>query len=105
MRTNRLRGLGWLWGVVWSASLASVAGLAACASQDGPFVAVGSPERPLYEARRYCKERHQRVAEDGSTAIDWAAYESCMADLGWVKQSGSGGGAAPPMGGGGGSGY
>lgn len=86
----------------WIASIASIAGLSACASHDGPFVAVGTPERPLYQARRECKDAHRVVAADGSSSIDWDAYERCMARLGWVKQTTpAGGGAPPPTGGGG----
>ena len=75
---------------------------AACATQDGPFTAVGRPDTPLYEARPQCKEKTR--SSDG--AINWRAYESCMADLGWVKQTAAGGaGPGPARGGGGGPMY
>ena len=75
---------------------------AACVTQDGPFTAVGRPDKPLHEARPHCKERTR--SSDG--AINWGAYEICMADLGWVKQPA--GGVAEPgsvRGGGGGPSY
>ena len=73
----------------------------ACASQDGPFVAAGTPRMPLHEARPHCKQRSSTVSEDGNAKVDWSAYERCMADLGWVKQPLDGSGGAPlPTGGG-----
>ena len=79
--------------------LATVA--VACASQDGPFVAAGTPRMPLHEARPHCRQQSSTVAADGNAKIDWRAYERCMADLGWVKQSPAGSGGAPlPTGGG-----
>jgi hypothetical protein len=73
---------------------------AACLSPDGPFVAAGRPELPLYEARPQCKEETR--SKEGE--IDWPAYEECMAKLGWVKQVSPSGGGTSPSGGGGGGG-
>ena len=70
----------------------------ACATQDGPFTAVGKPGKSLYEARPHCKETTR--SSDG--AINWSAYEVCMADLGWVKQTTVGGAGPGSVGGGGG---
>ena len=70
----------------------------ACATQDGPFTPVGRPDKPLHEARPHCKEGTR--SSDGT--VDWGAYEDCMADLGWVKQTAGGGGGPGPVGGGGG---
>ena len=70
---------------------------AACVAQDGPFIAVGRPDLPLYEARPHCKERTR--SSDG--AINWRAYDICMADLGWVKQPDGGSAGSGPAGGGG----
>ncbi len=71
---------------------------AACVTQDGPFTAVGRPDKPLYEARPHCKERTR--LSDG--AINWRAYEICMAELGWVKQPAGGTAASGSVRGGGG---
>jgi hypothetical protein len=60
---------------------------AACVSPDGPFTAVGRTAMPLYEARKHCKAEHSSTESDGSAQTDWASYERCMADLGWIKQT------------------
>jgi hypothetical protein len=73
---------------------------AACASPDGPFTAVGRPAMPLYEARPHCKEKTRSVSSNGTVATDWAAYERCMADLGWIKQTSPGSASPAPTGGG-----
>ena len=70
---------------------------AACVAQDGPFTAVGRPDLSLHEARPHCKERTR--SSDG--AINWRAYDICMADLGWVKQPDGGTAGAGPAAGGG----
>jgi hypothetical protein len=69
----------------------------ACVSQDGPFTASRKPDKPLYEARPHCKEETR--SSDGT--VDWNAYEECMEELGWVKQTApmGGGQSAPSMGG------
>jgi hypothetical protein len=73
----------------------------ACASQDGPFVAAGTPRMPLHEARPHCKQQSSSVVADGNSKVDWRAYERCMADLGWVKRPPDRSGDAPlPTGGG-----
>jgi hypothetical protein len=73
----------------------------ACAFDDGPFVAAGTPRMPLPEARAHCKQRSSTASAYGNAKVDWREYEGCMADLGWVKQqSGSSSGAPPPTGGG-----
>ena len=78
-----------------------VALVVACASQDGPFVAAGTPRMPLHEARPHCKQQSSTVSDDGNAKVDWRAYERCMADLGWVKQPLDRSGGAPlPAGGG-----
>ena len=61
--------------------------VAACVSPDGPFTAAGTPAMPLHEARPHCKEHNRSVSDDGTVVTNWSAYERCMADLGWVKQS------------------
>jgi hypothetical protein len=84
-----------------SALILLVALAVACVSQDGPFVAAGTPQMPLFEARSHCKQKSSTVSDGGSAAVDWRAYERCMADLGWVKQSlDSSAGAPAPTGGG-----
>jgi hypothetical protein len=81
--------------------LATLVIACACASQDGPFVAAGTPRMPLHEARPHCKQQSSSVAADGNSKVDWRAYERCMADLGWVKQPiGGSDGARLPTGGG-----
>ncbi len=55
---------------------------------------------PLYEARPHCKEKNRSVSSNGTVATDWAAYERCMADLGWIKQTSPGSASPPPTGGG-----
>jgi hypothetical protein len=72
---------------------------AACASPDGPFTAVGTPAMPLPEARVHCKAKNRSVSDDGTAVTNWAAYEQCMADLGWVKQSTPGSAVSAPSGG------
>jgi hypothetical protein len=72
-----------------------------CVSHDGPF-APANPKLPLHEARAQCKAKHGHVSADGSTSVDWDAYDRCMAGLGWVKQMPATQPSAPPMGGGGG---
>ncbi len=72
----------------------------ACTSPDGPFTAVGRPAMPLYEARPHCKEKNRSVSSDGTVTTDWNAYEGCMADLGWVKQTSPGSASPGPSGGG-----
>ena len=69
----------------------------ACATPDGPFTAVGTPAKPLHEARGHCKEKAGTVPSGAET--DWRAYERCMADLGWVKQSSPGSAGPGPTGG------
>ncbi len=72
---------------------------AACVSPDGPFTAVGTPAMPLHEARPHCKEHNRSVSDDGTVVTNWNAYERCMADLGWVKQSTPGSAGSGPTGG------
>ena len=72
----------------------------ACSSHDGPFTARGRPAKPLYEARAHCKAEARSVADDGAVDTNWNAYEVCMAELGWVKQSTSSGAGPGPTGGG-----
>jgi hypothetical protein len=77
---------------------------AACASPDGAFRPIGKPVMPLYQARAHCKEDSRSISSEGTVSIDWDAYERCMEDLGWLKQSSSGS-AGPGSTGGGGPAY
>lgn len=82
-------------------ALALALSAAGCVSPDGPFTRVGTPAKPLYEARPHCKEE----VRSSEGTIDWVAYEECMAKLGWVKQTPQQGVGPGPTGGGGGPSY